>query len=50
MGGIGLALPSQDEVADGRSTLAVGVVVAAAAGASLLYEIDAWPLSRGDAP
>lgn len=50
MGGIGLALPSQDEVADGRSTLAVGVIVAAVAGASVLYEIDAWPLSRGDAP
>lgn len=46
MGGIGLALPSQDEVADGRSTLAVGVIVAAVAGASVLYEIDAWPLSR----
>lgn len=33
---IGIVLPAQGKLADGRSTIAVGVIVAAVAGASVI--------------
>lgn len=46
MTGIGLALLAQGQEADGRSTLAVGVIVAAVAASSVIYQIDRWTLRR----
>lgn len=43
---IGIALLAQDKAADGRATLAVGVIVASVAGASVIYQIDRWSLRR----
>lgn len=46
MTAIGVALLFQDKAADGRATLAVGVIVAAVAGASVIYDIAGWSLRK----
>lgn len=46
MSAIGAYLLHAGELADGRSTLAVGVIVAATAAGSLLYEVERWSLTR----
>lgn len=46
MSAIGIALMVQDKPADARATLAVGVIVAATAGASVIYQIDRWSLTK----
>jgi len=44
MTAIGVALLAQGKPADGRSTIAVGVIVAAVAGASVIYQVGRWSL------
>ncbi len=44
MTAIGIALLAQGEHEDGRATLAVGVIVAATAGASVVYQVERWSL------
>lgn len=44
MTAIGVALLAQGKAEDGRSTLAVGVIVAAVAGSSVVYQVERWPL------
>lgn len=46
MTGIGLALLAQGQESNGRSTLAVGVIVAAVSASSVIYQIDRWTLRR----
>lgn len=46
MTAIGLALLARGEADDGRSTLAVGVIVAAVAGSSVVYQVERWSLRR----
>ncbi|MDN5685970.1 MAG: DUF3021 domain-containing protein [Brachybacterium sp.] len=46
MTGIGVALLAEGEVEDGRSTIAVGIIVAAVAGSSVIYEVERWGLLR----
>lgn len=46
MTAIGIALLAQGKVEDGRSSIAVGVIVAAVGGAATLYWIDRWSLAR----
>ncbi|MBM7411580.1 hypothetical protein JOE38_001403 [Clavibacter michiganensis] len=46
MSAIGAHLLASGQTADGRSTLAVGVIVAATAAGSLLYQVDRWSLTR----
>ncbi|SJN36386.1 hypothetical protein FM104_09210 [Microbacterium esteraromaticum] len=46
MTAIGIALIAQGKSADGRSTLAVGVIIAAVAGSSVIYQIGGWDLRR----
>lgn len=46
MTAIGLALIAQGKLVDGRSTLAVGVIVAAVAGSSVIYQVDRWSLRK----
>lgn len=41
---IGIVLLAQGKLADGRSTIAVGVIVAAVAGASVIYQVERWSL------
>jgi FtsH-binding integral membrane protein len=47
MSAIGAYLLASGQTADGRSTLAVGVIVAATAAGSLLYQVEGWSLTRG---
>ena len=44
MTAIGLALLAEGKTSDGRSTIAVGVIVAAVAGAWKVYDIESWSL------
>lgn len=44
MTAIGIALLAEGKTSDGRSTIAVGVIVAAVAGAWKIYDIDSWSL------
>ncbi|MFT7712199.1 DUF3021 domain-containing protein [Clavibacter tessellarius] len=46
MSAIGAYLLHDGQTADGRSTLAVGVIVAATAAGSLLYQVPGWSLPR----
>ncbi len=46
MTAIGVALLIQDKAADGRSTIAVGVIVAAVVGASVTYDVAGWSLRK----
>lgn len=46
MTAIGVALIAQGELGNGRSTLAVGVIVAAVAGASMIYQVERWSLRK----
>lgn len=46
MTAIGVALIVQGKLADGRSTLAIGVIVAAVAGASVVYQVERWSLRK----
>jgi hypothetical protein len=46
MTAIGAYLLHEGQAADGRSTLAVGAIVAATAAGSLLYQVDRWSLTR----
>lgn len=43
---IGVVLFRQGQTSDGRSTIAVGVIIAATCGASVLYQVDHWSLMR----
>ncbi|WP_374929549.1 DUF3021 domain-containing protein [Kytococcus sedentarius] len=49
MTAIGLVLLNQGKADDGRSTLVTGVIVAAVAGATVIYEIEEWSLARQSA-
>lgn len=46
MAAIGIALLAQDMPADGRATLALGVIIEAVAGAAVIYQIDRWSLRK----
>ncbi|GAA1408701.1 hypothetical protein AUR04nite_28830 [Glutamicibacter uratoxydans] len=46
MSGIGTALLIQGDVYAGRSTLAVGVVIAAVSGAAFIYQVEKWGLLK----
>jgi hypothetical protein len=46
MSAIGAYLLADGQTADGRSTLAVGVIVAAVSAGSVLYQVDGWSLTR----
>ncbi|MFJ2619776.1 DUF3021 domain-containing protein [Glutamicibacter sp. NPDC087344] len=46
MGAIGLALYFQGDVSNARSTFAVGVIIAAVSGTSVLYQVNQWSLKR----
>ncbi|UKF24495.1 MULTISPECIES: DUF3021 domain-containing protein [Clavibacter] len=46
MSAIGASLLAAGQIADGRSTLAVGVIAAATAAGSLLYQVDRWSVTR----
>ncbi|HJG46371.1 DUF3021 domain-containing protein [Corynebacterium variabile] len=46
MTAIGASLLIQGQTADGRSTLAVGVIVAAVSGGTVIYRIDRWSLPK----
>ena len=43
---IGVILLNQGQSENGRSTIAVGVIVAATSGASVIYQIEGWTLQR----
>ncbi|QIS42722.1 DUF3021 domain-containing protein [Clavibacter capsici] len=49
MSAIGAYLLAGGQTADGRSTVAVGVIVAATAAGSLLYQVPGWSLPRQSA-
>lgn len=44
MGSIGGSLYVQGDAENGRSTLAVGVIIAATCGASMIYQVPNWSL------
>ena len=46
MTAIGMALYAQGDAANGRSTIAVGVISGAVAGATTIYSINKWSLRR----
>ncbi|MFV0435488.1 MAG: DUF3021 domain-containing protein [Leucobacter sp.] len=46
MTSIGIVLLAQGKSEDGRATLAVGVIIAATAGASVIYQVDRWTLRK----
>ncbi len=46
MTAIGVALLAQGKADDGRSTLAVGVIVAAVSGATTIYSVNRWSFRR----
>jgi hypothetical protein len=46
MTAIGSALYAQGDAANGRSTLAMGVIIGAVAGAATIYRIERWALWR----
>lgn len=43
---LGSALHAQGDAANGRSTIAVGVIIGAVAGAAVIYQLERWPLWR----
>lgn len=43
---IGAFLLRDGQLADGRSTLAVGVIIAAVSASSVIYQVDRWSLMR----
>lgn len=49
MTAIGSALYAQGDPANGRSTIAVGVIIGAVAGATTIYQLEHWPLRRQSA-
>jgi xanthine/uracil permease len=46
MTAIGVTLFSQGSADDGRSTIAVGVILGATMGASVIYQVEQWPLRK----
>ena len=46
MSAIGAALYARGQPDDGRSTLAVGVIVAAVSGGSFIYRVGAWSFAK----
>ena len=46
MTGIGIALLTQGNAADGRSTLAVGVIASAVSGGAFIYQVPGWSLTK----
>jgi len=46
MSAIGAFLLHDGHAADGRSTLAVGVIIAAVSASSVIYQVDRWSLTR----
>jgi hypothetical protein len=46
MSAIGAFLLHDGQAADGRSTLAVGVIIAAVSASSVIYQVDRWSLMR----
>ncbi|HJX78251.1 DUF3021 domain-containing protein [Glutamicibacter sp.] len=44
LGAIGVMLAVQGDSLNARSTFAVGVIIAATSGASMVYQIDRWTL------
>lgn len=46
MTAIGVVLVAQGKSEDGRSTLVVGVIVAAVCGASVIYLVEQWSLKK----
>lgn len=46
MGGIGLMLLGEGDTDNARSTFAVGVIIAAVSGASVIYQVERWRLLR----
>lgn len=46
MGGIGTLLLAQGDTANGRSTFAVGVIIASVSGASVVYQVEHWSLAK----
>jgi len=46
MGGIGLLLLAEGDTANARSTFAVGVIIAAVSGASVIYQVERWSLPK----
>lgn len=46
MTAIGLALFAQGKPEDARSTLAVGVIVGAVSGATVIYQVERWSLTK----
>ncbi|NYF97286.1 DUF3021 family protein [Janibacter cremeus] len=48
-GVMGIALLVEGDSANARSTFAVGVIVAATSGASVIYGVDRWELPRQSA-
>lgn len=44
MGAIGTALLVQGDATNARSTFAVGVIIAATSGASVIYKVERWKL------
>jgi len=46
MTSIGVFLLRDGQTADGRSTLAVGVIVAAVSASSVIYQAEGWSLRR----
>lgn len=49
MTGIGVLLIAQGDSSNGRSTIAVGVIAAAVAGASFVYQVERWSLAKQSA-
>jgi len=49
MTSIGIALLAQGDESNGRSTIAVGVIVAAVIATSLIYRVERWSLVRQSA-
>lgn len=49
MTSIGIALLVQGDESNGRSTIAVGVIVAAVIATSLIYRVEPWSLVRQSA-
>lgn len=46
MCGIGLLLLAEGDTANARSTFAVGVIIAAVSGASVIYQVERWSLPK----
>ena len=49
MTAIGTALYAQGDSSNGRSTMATGVIIGAVAGATVIYQLEKWPLWRQSA-